>query len=351
MGAENWFGNLDLAYKYVVVFVGLLVLVMAAGFIKVLFDRNKLKKARAAELEAGPKEDTVELNQREKDEGDLFGIRAIEAGFYAGVAQSRPTSRAGSVMSIQHPSMSTSTLVGGNVSSPLMKGQMNNNNSSVLSLHLGAPDANPQHRASSPGSKLLPSDAELNGRRHHGAVDMSLQVPPSPSSHAPQHAFGGGQSPTFGGSDSESDGFTSPRSLSPTGDGHAQHYAPAPRIPMPDPLRAAYATGDEAQGRSQTTSSDYSAGPLPTPSSSGKPPTGRLPTIPGAAWRKESRSPSPESANPQVRVYQPTDETALASCSDARLSEFYEAYYDRNSQIGRSFPQATVVHHQPGAAF
>lgn len=41
----------------------------------------------------------------------------------------------------------------------------------------------------------------------------------------------------------------------------------------------------------------------------------------------------------------------LSSAKDARLSEFYEAYYDRNSQIGRSFPQATVVHHQPGAAF
>jgi hypothetical protein len=42
---------------------------------------------KAAELESGPKDDTVELNQREKDEGDLFGIRAIEAGFYAGVAR------------------------------------------------------------------------------------------------------------------------------------------------------------------------------------------------------------------------------------------------------------------------
>ncbi|KAI8941919.1 hypothetical protein NX059_000034 [Plenodomus lindquistii] len=255
MGADNWFGDLQLAYKYIIVFLGLLFLTILAGAIKVLFDRNKLKKAKAAELEAGPKEDTVELNQREKDEGDLFGVRAIEAGFYAGVAQSRPTSRAGSVVSVNHPGMSTSTLVGGSVSSPLMKGQTNNN-SSVLSLNLGGNDGNSSQRAPSPGTKLRPSDAELNGRRHHGAVDMSLQVPPSPG-QAPQHQ-------TFSGSDSESDGFTSPRSLSPSAD---QHYIPsAPRDP----------------------------------------PTVRLPTIPTSALRKDSRSPSPESANPHVRVYQPS---------------------------------------------
>ncbi|KAH9866503.1 hypothetical protein J1614_008193 [Plenodomus biglobosus] len=312
MGAENWFGNLQLAYKYIVVFLALLCLVMIAGFIKVLFDRNKLKKAKAAELEAGPREDTVELNQREKDEGDLFGIRAIEAGFYAGVAQSRPTSRAGSVMSINHPGMSTSTLVGGNVSSPLMKGQTNNN--SVLSLNLGGGgnDGNLQPRAPSPGPKLRPSDAELSGRRHHGAVDMSLQVPPSPG-HAPQNQSRGAQSPTFGGFDSESDGFTSPRSLSPSGDINSQHYAPAPAGPMPDALRGTYHRGDESKVKSQAASFNNSPGPSPTPSSSGNPPTGRLPTIPTSALRKDSRSPSPESANPHVRVYQPNNELAQSA--------------------------------------
>ncbi|KAF2845520.1 hypothetical protein T440DRAFT_522540 [Plenodomus tracheiphilus IPT5] len=310
MGAENWFGNLQLAYKYIIVFLGLLVLVIIAGGIKVLFDRNKLKKAKAAELEAGPKEDTVELNQREKDEGDLFGIRAIEAGFYAGVAQSRPTSRAGSIMSVNHPGMSTSTLVGGNVSSPLMKGQTNNN--SVVSLHLGGHDGNSVQRAPSPGTKLRPSDAELNGRRHHGAVDMSLQVPPSPG-HAPQNQSRGPQSPTFGGSDSESDGFTSPRSLSPSADVNPQHYTPAPTIPMPDALRGTYHPGDDSNVKSQAASFNNSPGPSPTPSASRNPPTARLPTIPTSALRNDSRSPSPESANPHVRVYQPNNELAPSS--------------------------------------
>lgn len=256
-----------------------------------------MKKAKAAELEAGPKEDTVELNQREKDEGDLFGIRAIEAGFYAGVAQSRPTSRAGSV--IEHPNMSTSTLVGNNPSSPLMKGHSTTN--SVLSLQLGSNDTNSQRRKSPP-TKLRPSEAELNGRRNHnGAVDMSLHVPPSPG--LPR----GPASPTFGGSDSESDGFTSPRSMSPrSADFNPQHYAPAPTIPMPDALRVSYHSGNDNNATSQAASFNNTPGQSPTPPSPGNPPAARLPTLPAIALRKESRSPSPESEHPQVRVYQPS---------------------------------------------
>lgn len=36
------------------------------------------------------REDTQSLNQVAEDEGGLFGIRALEKGFYGGVAQSRP---------------------------------------------------------------------------------------------------------------------------------------------------------------------------------------------------------------------------------------------------------------------
>lgn len=256
-----------------------------------------MKKAKKAELEAGPKEDTLELNQREKDEGDLFGIRAIEAGFYAGVAQSRPTSRAGSRAPsiIDHPNMSSATLVG-NANSPLIKGHSNNN--SVLSLNLG--DQN-QRRISPPTSKLRPSEAELNGRRTHGAVDMSLQVPPSPG--LPR-----GTSPTFhNGSDSEDDGFASPRSMSPrSADFNHQHYAPAPRVPMPDALNVSYHTGNEYNTKSQAASFNNSPGQSPTPPSPGNPPAQQLPTLPAIAVRKESRSPSPEYDMPRVRVHQPS---------------------------------------------
>ncbi|KAF2028184.1 hypothetical protein EK21DRAFT_70334 [Setomelanomma holmii] len=292
MGASNWFGDLQLAYKYIVVFCALLVLVFVAGLIKVLFDRRKYKLSKKEELEAGPKEDTVELNQREKDEGDLFGIRAIEAGFYAGVAQSRPTSRAASVHG--HPTMSTSTLVGG-ANSPLMKGHSNNN--SVLSLNLGG-DANSQRRKSPPTMKLRPSEAELTGK--HGAVDMSLHVPPSPGFPC------GPTSPTFGGSDSDSDGFTSPRSMSPrSADFNPQHYAPAPTIPMPDALQVTY-HGQDSNAKSQAASFNSTPGQSPTPPSPGNPPASRLPTLPATALRKDSRSPSPESNHPRVHVEHPS---------------------------------------------
>ncbi|KAJ4363435.1 hypothetical protein N0V83_009728 [Neocucurbitaria cava] len=326
MSGSNWFGNLQLAYKYIVVFLGLLVLTIIGGCIKVLFDRRKLKKAKAVELEAGPKEDTVELNQREKDEGDLFGIRAIEAGFYAGVAQSRPTSRAGSV--IEHPNMSTSTLVGNNPSSPLMKGHSTTN--SVLSLQLGSNDTNSQRRKSPP-TKLRPSEAELNGRRNHnGAVDMSLHVPPSPG--LPR----GPASPTFGGSDSESDGFTSPRSMSPrSADFNPQHYAPAPTIPMPDALRVSYHSGDN-NATSQAASFNNTPGQSPTPPSPGNPPAARLPTLPAIALRKESRSPSPESEHPQVRVYQPNNELAQPSSAPQKQLQSYAPTHKRDESEASS---------------
>ncbi|XPS80376.1 hypothetical protein M3J09_012335 [Ascochyta lentis] len=135
---SNWFGNLQLAYKYIVVFLVLLVATILAGCVKLFFDRRKLQKHIKKDAEsAGPKEDTVELNQREKDEGDLFGIRAIEAGFYAGVAQSRPTSRAGSIAG--HPNMSSSTLVA-NPNSPLLKSH--SNGGSMVSLPLAGKSSN-----------------------------------------------------------------------------------------------------------------------------------------------------------------------------------------------------------------
>jgi len=249
---------------------------------------GRLKQlVKKQELEAGPKEDTVglTLNQREKDEGDLFGIRAIEAGFYAGVAQSRPTSRAGSV--VGQRTMSTSTLVGGSVNSPLMKGH--SANTSVMSLHLGS--QNDSRRNSPPTSKLRPSEAELTGK--HGAVDMSLQVPPSPG-HSRQ------PSPTFGGSDDgDSDGINTPRSPSP------RSHAPAPIIPMPEALQVTYHDGQET-ARSQMAS--YYNSPLqsPTPPHPGAPPASRLPTLPSTAMRKESRSPSPESYQPRGRVEHPS---------------------------------------------
>ena len=233
---------------------------------------------KKAELEAGNKDDTVELNQREKDEGDLFGIRAIEAGFYAGVAQSRPTSRAGSVVGL--PNMSSSTLVG-NPNSPLLK-PSNSTNSISLSTNRSPsptlPGSTP--RATSPNMKLRPSEAELTGRHNlnDNSVDMSLNVPPSPGFHQPS-------GPTFG-SDSDSDD-NDYRSMSPgSADFNPKHYKPAPSIPMPDALRVSYHDGHD--NINSQVGSINNASPMPSPGSAtslahpGAPPESKLPTIPQA---------------------------------------------------------------------
>jgi len=97
---HNWFGSLDLAYKYTLVFGGALFVTIAMGFIRLYFDRRSLAKhiKRQDEEAAAKSNHGEDLNEkmRVKDEGDLFGIRAIEAGFYGGVAQSTPVSRAAS---------------------------------------------------------------------------------------------------------------------------------------------------------------------------------------------------------------------------------------------------------------
>lgn len=298
----NWFGDLQLAYKYTIVFVSLLVIVLLAGFIKVFFVRRKLKKLvkqQEAAAEAG-QSDQVELNQREKDEGDLFGVRAIEAGFYAGIPQSRPTSRAGSY--IDSPATSSHTLVG--KASSLLKAQGYSMNNSVASLPLahtnnGSRDSetlgsnSPPRRNAPPAIRLAPSEAEISGRHNHNAaVNMSLNVPPSPV--LAKHP----QSPTFGGSDSgDSDGRSSPYGQN---NSRLDHYAPAPpHIPMPDGLRATVHSGEEH--RSQAASFNNPSPDNSTPPSPGHPPESKLPSLPAKALRDEPRSLSPGAGSKQPK--------------------------------------------------
>lgn len=55
---------------------------------------NKHIKAHDLETDNSSRASSVDgiLQMREKDEGDLFGIRAIEAGFFGGITQSEPNS-------------------------------------------------------------------------------------------------------------------------------------------------------------------------------------------------------------------------------------------------------------------
>ncbi|KAL8706167.1 MAG: hypothetical protein Q9201_000745 [Fulgogasparrea decipioides] len=153
------------------------------------------KYVKKANLEAagGAQEERVELNKREPDEGDLFGIRAIQSGFFGGVAQSRPSSLAES----NSPEGSSSNTLLGSHASPKLGAQSPMSSVTTLPLearrssplahkNMSSEDLNgpttPQRRVPTPlRSTLRPSDAELNGRVNHDpAVNMFLEIPPSP---------------------------------------------------------------------------------------------------------------------------------------------------------------------------
>ncbi|KAL8926169.1 MAG: hypothetical protein Q9208_003072 [Pyrenodesmia sp. 3 TL-2023] len=191
----NWFGSLDLAYKYAIVLGTLFTLVIIAGLCKVFHDKRRIKKfVNNANLEAASaQEERVELNKREPDEGDLFGVRAIQSGFFGGVAQSRPSSVAGSV---SPEGSSSNTLLGSHASSKLApQSPMSSTTTLPLDARRSSPLAHkamssedlnapstPKRRMPTPlRSTLAPSDAELSGRlTHDPAVNMFLEIPPSP---------------------------------------------------------------------------------------------------------------------------------------------------------------------------
>lgn len=227
----GWFGSLDLAFKYALIFGSALALTLVLGFIKLMADRRKMKKL-VRDLEAVPgRKATIdhgqsEVNMREKDEGDLFGIRAIEAGFFGGIAQSAPpsvvNSPAGSrsaspapgIRTPQNHSPSSSITIGPSrplTSSNQSLSKKHSGSGSTISLSQLSHDSSgpefmqPHHLRSTShnsgmevrrplgqstlghtySSKLRPSQAELSGRIKHGPIDTSLDILPfaAPGNH------------------------------------------------------------------------------------------------------------------------------------------------------------------------
>ncbi|KAL9612678.1 MAG: hypothetical protein Q9167_002760, partial [Letrouitia subvulpina] len=150
------------------------------------------KHIKRANLEAsGAREERVELNKREPDEGDLFGIRAIQSGYYGGVAQSRPSSSHGSI-----EGSSSNTLLGSHGSPKLAASPSSSvtilplesrkssplAHKSISAEDLDMPTTPKRHVPTPLRTTLQPSIAELNGRVNHDpAVNMLLEVPPSPA--------------------------------------------------------------------------------------------------------------------------------------------------------------------------
>lgn len=119
--------------------------------------------------------------QKKLGEGDLFGVRALEHGYFGGVAQSRPGSSASSYRLAPN-----ATLVDwgkapkpGSSSSSLVD-YPSSRNGSVSSLPMSI---NQKHKPSP--LRLQPSDAELSGRRNHDPASVGgiggAYMPPLPS--------------------------------------------------------------------------------------------------------------------------------------------------------------------------
>ncbi|KAG0129020.1 hypothetical protein HOY82DRAFT_17891 [Tuber indicum] len=167
------FGDLELGAKYGIVLGSLVVLVFTAGFLKLLYIRHQAKKfneeAKAKAANEEGKTEQIALNQREEDEGDLFGIRALERGFTGGVAQSRPTTPNTAA------NRSTSTLVPSAVNIPFgqksavsFAGSSRSETNSTLTIEVGNPKG------------ITISNGRTSPRAGDVAVDMNLNIPESP---------------------------------------------------------------------------------------------------------------------------------------------------------------------------
>jgi len=189
--------------KYQRIILGcLLALALIAGGIKLYMNKQRSvvcksqkyfadwisrmeKNTKIAEMEGATKStDREKLVNRRKNpkEGDLFGVRAIEHGYFGGVAQSRPSSPTPSYLLAP-----TATLVdwsktpkAGSSSSSLADFS-SSRNGSVTSLPVSL---NQAKRKPSP-LRLQPSDAELSGRRNHDPASIGgiggMYMPPLPS--------------------------------------------------------------------------------------------------------------------------------------------------------------------------
>ncbi|KAF2086424.1 hypothetical protein K490DRAFT_57726 [Saccharata proteae CBS 121410] len=275
----SWFGSLSLAWKY------------ALGFgILLAVTRRHCPKTKP---HTGPYNDQIALTGQQKDEADLFGIRALEAGYYGGVAQSRPSSPAPSIYGSRTASMSTLTLVGGSASSkshsPAISVIDVEPPPKVAATFPRKTPAPPLRKNAPPMLRLQPSEAELTGRiNHNGVLSMKLDVPaPSnrrrstastkPSEPEEADAANGRQpSPsTFSdSSDSEAD-----ESISPTSPGFLRPitYSPhPPQLPVVDSVarfswRPSFPSEDASNVKSTAVSMDYTLGKTPPASAEPSP--------------------------------------------------------------------------------
>lgn len=129
----------------------------------------------------------VTLNRRTLGEGDLFGVRAIQSGFYGGVSQISLTPPTSSASSTRSTPMGGS-LDGNGSPDGSLKDSSPHKPSSSASLSKSGTRKPPPAPIN---SRLQPSDAELNGRMNHDPTihgRVRSYTPTSPRSPRSPHS-------------------------------------------------------------------------------------------------------------------------------------------------------------------
>lgn len=160
-----------------------------------------VKKSKMEAAAPQEHQETQELNARQMEEGDLFGIRALQSGYFGGVAQSRPVSPTGSTISNPFQTPASPSLVSQSPNSsvkdlPLLQVRQPSPTPPQLGMPRGfllrsestrVLSPIPRHLSPRPHIRpLQPSEAELSGRINHDpVVNMSTDNPPSPFFHSP----------------------------------------------------------------------------------------------------------------------------------------------------------------------
>lgn len=195
---------MSLGNKFAIVLGCLIGATFIAGFAKLAWNKRKLRKnAKKAELEASLMSDKQKLVGRGAGEGDLFGVRAIEHGYFGGVSQSRPTSPTPSYI------LAPETKVVDWGKAGYQGGHSASSSTHSLPQSLAPSTLNHTKRKPSPLS-LQHSSAELSGRTNHipssvGGIGGSY-LPPLPSPRSQRSlrgvspttgTFEGGEAPTW----------------------------------------------------------------------------------------------------------------------------------------------------------
>ncbi|KAI5812396.1 hypothetical protein BZA77DRAFT_146470 [Pyronema omphalodes] len=322
----NWFGDQNLGVKYAVVLGALIAVVTTYAFIRLYIQKRRTKKISAT-LKAKEADIDVErleqeaLTKQGDEEGDLFGIRALEHGFTAGLPQSRPTTP-----KLQSASVSTLTvnrIPYGKTPARSITASTAASMQSTLAIELDNAVGSPSNSPPKSTDNLGSSSKSLRNE-----VDMSVAVPASPRA-GPLNAR---HSP---GSSSSS---TIPNHASKPSEGSVESFDFGDFTAKKEPF---WKTEDPSGSGSERPSQEIQT-----------PPAAARPTTPGLTFQKfltpqqgryiptgsshsaqSSVSSLDQTSQDQIGLAYPTESPpkngkGKTRASSNSLGDFYDSYYD-----------------------